>query len=207
MKSRNTGSQESAPSLGRQSALATPPENCSTSVFIIDECEPFAIGLEGELRALGMPARTAQSFRAATALLSSTGPPSCIVSELRVNGKYVVDFMKDVTTIVPANCFVIATAYPSIATAVLLTRMGVASYLTKPISAIALLAILGEQLPTVVSSLGASEAMSWPTLDRTIWEYISHVHTAAGSISEAARRLGVDRRSLRRMLAKHPPSR
>lgn len=36
------------------------------------------------------------------------------------------------------------------------------------------------------------------------WEYIHRVHCSAGSISEAAPRLGLHRRSLRRMLSKHP---
>jgi ActR/RegA family two-component response regulator len=49
--------------------------------------------------------------------------------------------------------------------------------------------------------------VGWPSLDRTIWEYINQVVVGAGTLSEAARRLGVDRRSLRRMLAKYPPSR
>ena len=48
---------------------------------------------------------------------------------------------------------------------------------------------------------------TWPTLNRTIWEYLNQVYVSAGSMSEAARRLGLHRRSLRRMLAKYPPAR
>jgi ActR/RegA family two-component response regulator len=38
-----------------------------------------------------------------------------------------------------------------------------------------------------------------------IWQYINDVYASAGSMSEAARRLGLDRRSLRRMLNRTPP--
>jgi len=45
------------------------------------------------------------------------------------------------------------------------------------------------------------------TLDRAIWEYINYSVDVAGSIAAAARNLGLDRRSLRRMLAKYAPAR
>jgi ActR/RegA family two-component response regulator len=43
------------------------------------------------------------------------------------------------------------------------------------------------------------------SLDRVIWEFISQAVLEAGSISEAARRLQLDRTSLKRMLRKVPP--
>ena len=81
-------------------------------------------------------------------------------------------------------------------------RAGIAVYVAKPVTAEMVLAALGD---------GADWAQApadpcWPSLDRTIWEYINQVLVEAGSISEAARRLRIDRRSLRRMLAKHPPA-
>lgn len=183
-----------------------PDAKRSTSVLIIDESEPFTSALERDLIASGITTWTARSFPAARVVMNSRGPASFVVSELRVNGRYLIDFMKEVTSLVPAQRFVVGTLYPSVATAVILTRMGVAGYLTKPISAAALLEILGEQRTPDLSAVTNFEPMAWPTLDRTIWEYLSHVHAASGSISEAARRLGVDRRSLRRMLTKYPPT-
>jgi two-component system response regulator RegA len=49
------------------------------------------------------------------------------------------------------------------------------------------------------------EATEHLTLDRAIWEFISQTVESAGTISEASRRLGLDRRSLRRMLSKYAP--
>jgi two-component system response regulator RegA len=47
-----------------------------------------------------------------------------------------------------------------------------------------------------------------PSLARAEWEHIQRVLTdCGGNISEAARRLGIHRRSLQRKLHKYPPSR
>ena len=179
----------------------------SISVLIIDERKPFIAALERELIVSGITSWTARSFCEATEMMNAKGTPSYILSELKVNGKSLVDFMNEVAGAIPAHRFIVGTVYPSVATAVFLTRMGIAGYLAQPISVASLLEILVEQRTPGESTTTAAEPMTWPTLDRTIWEYLSHVHLVAGSISEAARRLGVDRRSLRRMLAKYPPHR
>jgi ActR/RegA family two-component response regulator len=44
------------------------------------------------------------------------------------------------------------------------------------------------------------------SLDRAIWEYLNQTLAETGSISAAARRLRLDRTSLKRMLRKRPPS-
>ena len=47
-----------------------------------------------------------------------------------------------------------------------------------------------------------------PSLARAEWEHIQRVLTdCGGNISEAARRLGIHRRSLQRKLQKYPPPR
>lgn len=114
-----------------------------------------------------------------------------------------MDFAADpaVTAIVPPHRFIVLTAYPSVATAVAVIRQGMGDYLPRPASSEALHAALIGDEPEVV----LAAPTKWPSLDRTIWEYINQVWMSAGSLSEAARRLRVDRRSLRRMLAKHPP--
>ncbi|HXU61884.1 MAG TPA: two-component system response regulator, partial [Polyangia bacterium] len=99
----------------------------------------------------------------------------------------------------------VVTAYPSVASAVQFTRMGFAGYLVKPASPEAVLsAVAGTPEPAEAADVSDLE---WPSLDRTIWEYLNQVHAWAGSLSAAARHLRIDRRSLRRMLAKYPPVR
>ena len=49
-------------------------------------------------------------------------------------------------------------------------------------------------------------ALAAPSLARAEWEHINRVLSdAGGNISEAARRLGIHRRSLQRKLQKYPP--
>lgn len=177
------------------------------SLLVVDDCEPFLAPLERDLTARGIVVKTAGSFAQAASIINSFGSPTYLVSELRVCSLPLLDFMKVVKDTLPADRFIVATRYPSVATAVYFTRIGVAGYLTKPIFVSDLLEIIKEQ--TLASGVAPTspDQLPWPTLDRAVWEYLSRVHSAAGSVSEAARRLGVDRRSLRRMLAKFPPLR
>jgi two-component system response regulator RegA len=82
-------------------------------------------------------------------------------------------------------------------------RLGAVHYLTKPADADQILAALKHAASDSVSP--ANEPLS---LARAEWEHINHVLVSvSGNISEAARRLGLHRRSLQRKLAKYPPSR
>lgn len=175
------------------------------SVLLIDENERVLKALGDGLTDHGVFVWTARTFDDATRVLD-TNTPSYVVSEMKIDGLSLLDYMNDVAAAVSVDRFVVATAYPSVATAVHFARMGVAAYLAKPVSPQGLLTAV--TMEAVDRSLTATqEPLTWPTLDRTIWEYLSQTCVSAGSISEAARRLGLDRRSLRRMLSKYPPPR
>lgn len=84
------------------------------------------------------------------------------------------------------------------------TRLGAAGYLSKPVDADEVV----RALLTPEASLEASLAVETPTLARAEWEYIHRVLADCGdNVSEAARRLGLHRRSLQRKLQKYPPPR
>jgi two-component system, response regulator RegA len=170
----------------------------SRSVLIIDDepCPPLGPAFQR----LGY--ETWQVTEPAHASACAVDPPALIVTELRVAGHSVFDFRTELCARYPDSPVVIATRYPSIATAVQSVRAGFTGYVAKPVAAQALLQLVAAE----AEPLANAEA-SWPTLDRTIWEYINQVYAAAGSMSEAARRLGIDRCSLRRMLTKYPPPR
>ncbi|HEY5957850.1 MAG TPA: response regulator [Polyangiaceae bacterium] len=125
--------------------------------------------------------------------------PQVVVVEPTIEGWRGLRLVRRLRTIWPDAAHVVLTAKPSFASAVRALHNGVATYLVKPTTAQHILA----SLP------GAAEEEEAPpvtlTLDRAIWEYMSEVVETAGSISEASRRLGVERRSLRRMLAKYAP--
>jgi ActR/RegA family two-component response regulator len=174
------------------------------SVLIIDDQYPFVAALTRGFAESNIQAWTARCFSDAPPIMEICRP-DLVISELKVGGRFLFGFLPKLTQQIGIGRFVVTTLYPSVATAVRLIRMGVAAYLTKPVSAAAVLTALS---PAEEQDAAAQEDdLCWPTLDRAIWEYLSQVHALAGSMSEAARRLGIDPRSLRRMLAKYPPLR
>jgi two-component system response regulator RegA len=95
---------------------------------------------------------------------------------------------------------VVLTDRGSIASAVQATRSGVHNYLVKPVTGDQLLRAL--QIP--IDDASGPSGMS---LGRAVYELLTQSVELYGSIAAAARALGLDRRSLRRMLAKNPPLR
>jgi ActR/RegA family two-component response regulator len=175
------------------------------SLLLIDDDEQFLLPVGRALAGRGVSVWMARTFEMADEILI-TKSPVYVISELRVAGRWLIDYMNEVSAQVPAKRFAVVTTYPSVATAVQLTRCGIAAYFTKPISAEMLLDGLCRR-PKSCGLAPRHEALTRPSLDRVIWEYLSQVCVSAGSVSEAARWLGVERHSLRRMLSKRPPIR
>jgi two-component system response regulator RegA len=96
---------------------------------------------------------------------------------------------------------VVLTGYGSIVTAVDAVHAGATDYLAKPADA--------EQILVALRGEGADAGPGEvPSLARVEWEHMQRVLADCdGNISEAARRLGLHRRSLQRKLSKYPPNR
>jgi two-component system response regulator RegA len=101
----------------------------------------------------------------------------------------------------PRCRIVVLTGYDSIASSVLALRSGVAAYLAKPVGEAALLAALaGKPEP---EPLPSAQPMS---PDRVRWEHVQRLfEQCERNVSETARRLGMHRRTLQRILAKRAP--
>ncbi|MCA9617754.1 MAG: response regulator [Myxococcales bacterium] len=103
----------------------------------------------------------------------------------------------------PIPC-VVLTGYGSIATALEAVRLGATHYLTKPADVDEVLKALDEGLDMRRPEEAAAERT--PSLARAEWEHINRVLAdTGGNISEAARRLGLQRRTLQRKLKVPPP--
>ena len=100
------------------------------------------------------------------------------------------------------------TGYGSIATAIDAVRLGATYYLSKPADADDIVAAFARgEAPPLEPPPPDSDDYKAPSLARAEWEHINRVLSdAGGNISEAARRLGIHRRSLQRKLQKYPPS-
>ena len=97
------------------------------------------------------------------------------------------------------------TGYGSIPTAISATKRGADYFLSKPIDVDQILAAYEKLESATIESEGPE---SVPSLARVEWEHMQRVLADCGdNISQAARLLGIHRRSLQRKLGKHPPSR
>jgi two-component system response regulator RegA len=139
----------------------------------------------------------------AEALSRSEDAPEYAVVDLRIGDESGLQVIRALLEKDPATRVVMLTGYGSIATAVEAMRLGAVHYLTKPADA--------DQIVSALQRGRSSEppASGEPlSLARAEWEHINHVlMSVSGNISEAARRLGLHRRSLQRKLSKYPPSR
>jgi two-component system response regulator RegA len=144
--------------------------------------------------ALGVP------DRASAAAAARVESPELAVIDLRLPGDSGLAVLRDLKTLDPATVVVILTGYGSIATAVEAIKLGAASYLTKPADA--------DQIVAAFDGVQPADRGQVPSLARVEWEHIQRVLAdCGGNISQAARVLGIHRRSLQRKLARYPAPR
>lgn len=172
----------------------TPP-----TLLIADDDEAFRTRLGRAMEERGFVVTLAATVDAA--LQATTEAPEYAVVDLRMpGGRSGLDLVTALRERDANTRVVMLTGYGSIPTAVEATRRGAAEYLTKPADADQVLRALLGQDP----GPGAGEL---PSLARAEWEYIHRVLSDSGdNISEAARRLGIHRRSLQRKLHQPPPT-
>jgi two-component system response regulator RegA len=101
----------------------------------------------------------------------------------------------------PEMKIVVLTGYASITTAVEAIKLGATYYLTKPTDADEIMAAFRRD-----DGNTRAEAAPQPiSMGRIEWEHIQRVLVeCGGNVSEAARRLGMHRRTLQRKLNKRP---
>jgi two-component system response regulator RegA len=171
-------------------------------ILLVDDDEVFRERLARALRARGYGVVTAGDHDRALASAQEV-PFDFAVLDLRMpegSGLVLLDRLR---ALAPAARYVMLTGYGSIASAVEALRLGAHDYLSKPVDADEVIAALsGEGSHAGVRPPSATA----PSLARAEWEHIQRVLTdCAGNVSEAARRLGITRRTLQLKLKKYPP--
>jgi two-component system response regulator RegA len=178
-----------------------------TSLLIVDDDEVYRNRLARAFVDRGYEVRTAGDYDAAVALAAEDSPELAVV-DLKMPGKSGLELVKALREIDPSTKTVVLTGYGSIATAIDAVRLGATYYLSKPADADDIIGAFarGEAPPLEPPTPDSSDYKA-PSLARAEWEHINRVLSdAGGNISEAARRLGIHRRSLQRKLQKYPPS-
>lgn len=178
------------------------------SVLVVDDDEVYRARLLLAFEGRGFLARGASDPAGALAL-ARIHPPDYAVLDLRMPGGSGLAVLAELKRIRPETNVVMLTGYGSIATAVEAIHLGATQFVPKPADVEDLLVAFARgRHPT-------SDPASRPTLDhdvpslaRTEWEHINRVLThCGGNISQAARLLRIERRSLQRKLAKFPAPR
>ena len=174
------------------------PEDAS--LLIVDDDEPFRLRLGRAMEKRGFVPMLASGVKEAMHLTHNNAPAFAVV-DLRLedgDGLEVVNAIHEKRE----DCRVVMlTGYGNIATAVAAVKAGAIDYLSKPADADdvekALLAGEGERPNPPENPMSA---------DRVRWEHIQRVYELCDhNVSETARRLGMHRRTLQRILAKRAP--
>ena len=171
------------------------------TLLIVDDDVVFRTRLTRAFQSRGLEVTAAGSYEEAIAAARAETPELALV-DMRLPTKSGVDVVRDLRALDPTTTIVVLTGYGSIATAVESVKAGAATYLTKPVDADQILAAFDGR-----DSAEAGEAAGYrvPSLARVEWEHIQRVLADCnGNLSQAARLLGIHRRSLQRKLSKDP---
>lgn len=173
------------------------------TLLLLDDDEVFATRMARALSARGFDVTQVATTEDAIAHANEDSP-ECALVDLRLPDGHGLDVVSALHAIDDTTRIVVLTGYGAIATAVESLKRGASDYLTKPVDADQVAAAFDAH-STPAEHL---RAFTVPSLARVEWEHIQRVMTECqGNVSQAARVLGLHRRSLQRKLSKYPVNR
>lgn len=176
--------------------------SAAPSVMVVDDDRDFCAALAAALRRRGHATVVAHDYAEALAEAKAWRPERAVI-DLRMPGPNGLELVAALREALPELRMVVLTGFGSIATAVEAIKLGAVHYLTKPVAVDELLAAFERTEPALVSPPDSTQPAP---LDTVEWEHLQRVLVdAGGNVSEAARRLGMHRRSLQRKLARGAP--
>jgi two-component system response regulator RegA len=185
--------------------MTTEAGHTAPSILLVDDDETLRERLARALRERGYEVRTAGNADEAMQKVREDSPELAVL-DLKMPGRSGIELLKEIRAHDPSTEVLILTGYGSIATAVEATKLGAVGYVPKPVDADEILAAFSRMRGE--RPLASAAPVETPSLARAEWEHIQRVLSdCGGNISEAARRLGIHRRSLQRKLQKYPPAR
>jgi two-component system, response regulator RegA len=169
------------------------------TILVVEDDNAFRSLLVSALDARGYDTRGVSDGSSAIAAAREDAPEMAVV-DLRLPDQSGLDVVRELKALEPSIAIVVLTGYGSIATALEAVRLGAVHYLTKPTDPDRILAAFDRGLAAPAREL----PVKTPSLARVEWEHLQRVLADChGNISEAARALGMHRRSLQRKLARH----
>ncbi|QDT07215.1 Photosynthetic apparatus regulatory protein RegA [Rubripirellula lacrimiformis] len=173
------------------------------SILLVDDTYVLRERLSMAMQQRGFRVETAGNFDEAVEVFRMR-PTDLAVLDLRMPGKSGLELLRKLLQMKPDTRVIILSGFGSIPASIDAVRAGAVNFLSKPADADDILgAFVRGDDPTVPEGALAFPA---PSLARNEWEHIHRVLSdCGGNISEAARRLGIHRRSLQRKLRKRAP--
>ncbi|MGX5734848.1 ActR/PrrA/RegA family redox response regulator transcription factor [Bosea thiooxidans] len=182
------------------SETSRPEAAADMSLLLVDDDRPFLTRLARAMEGRGYDVRIADSVAAGLAAVEESAPAFAVI-DLRLQDGNGLDVIARLKERRPDARGVVLTGYGNIATAVSAVKLGAFDFLAKPADADEIHAALA----------AARDARPQPpenpmSADRVRWEHIQRVYELCSrNVSETARRLGMHRRTLQRILAKRAP--
>ncbi len=173
------------------------------SILVVDDTLILRERLSIAFQQRGFRVETAANFDEAVEVFTRR-PTDLAVLDLRMPGRSGLELLGRLRQIRPATRVIMLSGFGSIPASIDAVRAGAVNFLSKPADADDILgAFIRGDSPSTPHSVVEFPA---PSLARTEWEHIHRVlGDCGGNISEAARRLGIHRRSLQRKLRKRAP--
>ena len=173
--------------------------------LVVDDDEVFRNRLRRALAQRNWEASAVSNGDEALEFARDHSPDLALV-DLRMAGKQGLDVVEELRALDSSMTILVLTGYGSIPTAISALKRGADDYLSKPADV--------DQILSAYESLQSSNQTKSdanapvPSLARVEWEHMQRIIADCdGNISQAARLLGIHRRSLQRKLSKYPPNR
>jgi two-component system response regulator RegA len=169
-------------------------------ILLVDDDAPLRRNLVRALVRSGFVVAAVGTLKEAFAAATEEVPDYALL-DLNLEDGYGMELVDTLRDMNPGCRIVILTGYDSIASSVLALKAGAVDYLAKPVAAEAVVAAL------VNAGAGGATTHDMPmSADRVRWEHIQRVFEQCDrNVSETARRLGMHRRTLQRILSKRAP--
>jgi two-component system response regulator RegA len=172
----------------------------SQNLLIVEDDKAFATRLAQTMEKRGFTVETAHTV-ADGKIKANDNKHDYALIDLKLEDGSGLEVVHHLQNQKSAARIVVLTGYGNIATAVAAVKAGAVDYLAKPADIEQIVAALLNK----DGNLPPPPEQPMPP-DRVRWEHIQRVyHQCQCNISETARRLGMHRRSLQRILQKHAP--
>ncbi len=171
------------------------------TLLVVDDDVPFCTALRSALRRREIRCLIAHSFEEALAEAKAWTPTRALV-DLRLAERSGLELVGQLKEEHPDMKIVVLTGYGSITTAVAAMKLGAMNYLTKPAEVDDILQAFDAeaQLPTGLEEEEDEQQLSMREVEH---KHMLKVYAeTGGNVSQTARILGIDRRTVQRHMAR-----